>query len=446
MVNGGPDAVPCVSVIIPTYNRSDTLRYAIASVLWQTFADFELLVIGDACTDDTAAVVASFGDARVRWRNLERNSGSQGTPNNAGIAMARGRYIAYLGHDDLWLPNHLLSLMQVMERTEADVAYSLTEMIGPPETDFRVLTGLSASGQYEKGLCFAISCVMHTRACIRDVGGWRDYRTLEGASDGDFLFRLWAAGKRFVPTNELTVIAFITTWRRNAYRERQADEQATYARRIRMEPDFVTQELLAIASSYLWDRGISLPMPTRTDNLPLGSATEHSRWLRGLEPDEALDPSGIGKREMREQWFTGRDYRWFHWRERSGFIADTAGAEGPRPSPLAPGRLSPVETYEGCHDTSRSYLVCGWARDSACPDIPLIIAVYAGEQRLGTVVADLFRQDLVDAGIGHGQYGFTFEAPDALRDGQPHAVTLRIAGTDVALSGTPKTVVWPTNR
>mgnify|MGYP003477863702 CR=1 FL=1 len=89
--------MPRVSVIIATYNRSDVLRCAIRSVLAQSFGDFELLVVGDGCTDDSAAVVAGFADERVRWDNLEQNAGSQSAPNNRGLALARGRYVAFTG-------------------------------------------------------------------------------------------------------------------------------------------------------------------------------------------------------------------------------------------------------------------------------------------------------------------------------------------------------------
>src|SRR3984893_7629219 len=98
-------APPIVSVVIATYNRSNVLRCAITSVLAQTFDNFELLVVGDCCTDDTEAVVLSSDDDRVRWHNLLENCGNQYGPNNYGLKHARGRYIAYLGHDDLWHPD-----------------------------------------------------------------------------------------------------------------------------------------------------------------------------------------------------------------------------------------------------------------------------------------------------------------------------------------------------
>ena len=62
---------PLVTVVIATYNRSEVLRYALASALGQTYRRLEVLVVGDACTDDSERVVAGFGDPRVTWTNLE---------------------------------------------------------------------------------------------------------------------------------------------------------------------------------------------------------------------------------------------------------------------------------------------------------------------------------------------------------------------------------------
>lgn len=99
---------PSLTVVISTYNWSTVLPFAIGSVLRQTFIDFEVLVVGVGCTDDSQAVVESIQDERVRWINLQSNSGHQSEPNNEGLKQARGELIAYLGHDDLWLqPHHL---------------------------------------------------------------------------------------------------------------------------------------------------------------------------------------------------------------------------------------------------------------------------------------------------------------------------------------------------
>ena len=98
---------PTVSVIVAAYNRSNVLRYALRSALAQDFSDFEILVIGDACTDDTGDVVRSFNDPRVSYLSLPLNFGEQSGPNNVGIARAQGRYIAFLNHDDFGFPDHL---------------------------------------------------------------------------------------------------------------------------------------------------------------------------------------------------------------------------------------------------------------------------------------------------------------------------------------------------
>ena len=119
---------PRVTVIIPTYNWSNVLPYSIGSVLRQSFTDFELLVVGDGCTDDSEQVVTAIADPRVRWINLPVNSGHQSAPNNEGLLQARGSIIAYLGHDDLWLPHHLEVMVAAID-AGADVAHSIVHMI-----------------------------------------------------------------------------------------------------------------------------------------------------------------------------------------------------------------------------------------------------------------------------------------------------------------------------
>src|SRR3990167_2752342 len=122
---------PTVSIIIPTYNSNGTLRLTLQTILWQDFRDFEVLVVGDACTDNSEAVVASFNDARLQWMNRSSNSGKPSLPRNDAIARARGRFIAYQGHDDLWFPGHISELVRCIEETGSDLVYSLGAFIGP---------------------------------------------------------------------------------------------------------------------------------------------------------------------------------------------------------------------------------------------------------------------------------------------------------------------------
>src|SRR5450432_2665306 len=145
------ETTPLVSVIVATYNWSSVLRYAITSAQRQTVGNFELLVIGDGCTDDSAHVVESFHDPRFRWENLPHNSGHQTAANNKGLELARGKWISYLGHDDLWMPNHLELLLREVEQAEGDVAFSLAVVIGAPGCGGRRLFGAFEQGEYPRG-------------------------------------------------------------------------------------------------------------------------------------------------------------------------------------------------------------------------------------------------------------------------------------------------------
>src|SRR4051812_46760682 len=106
---------PAVSIVVATYNRSNVLELAIGSAVAQTFTDWEMHVVGDACTDDSERVISSFGDPRIRWTNLPVNHGDQSGPNNHGVRLARGRYIAFLNQDDLWFPDHLERSIAALE-------------------------------------------------------------------------------------------------------------------------------------------------------------------------------------------------------------------------------------------------------------------------------------------------------------------------------------------
>jgi glycosyltransferase involved in cell wall biosynthesis len=104
---------PQVSVIIPVYNGAADVAMAIDSILTQTFTDFELIVVNDGSTDRTAAVLKAVSDPRIRI--VDRENAGIATALNHGIALARGKYIARLDHDDRAKPTRLEKQFRFME-------------------------------------------------------------------------------------------------------------------------------------------------------------------------------------------------------------------------------------------------------------------------------------------------------------------------------------------
>ncbi len=96
---------PYFSIITPTYNRADTIKTTIESVLNQDFENFEYIIVDDGSTDDTEGVVESYKDPRIRY--FKKQNGERGAARNYGISKARGTYICYLDSDDVYYKNHL---------------------------------------------------------------------------------------------------------------------------------------------------------------------------------------------------------------------------------------------------------------------------------------------------------------------------------------------------
>ena len=112
------------SIVIPAYNSKATIGSAIESVQRQSRADFELIIVDDGSTDDTASRVEPFlRDERIRLIS-QRNLGVAAALNR-GIGSARGQYISFLGSDDLWLPHYLAAMAATLDGDpEAAVAYT----------------------------------------------------------------------------------------------------------------------------------------------------------------------------------------------------------------------------------------------------------------------------------------------------------------------------------
>ena len=263
-------------MVIAAYNRSEVLRYALASALRQTYRDIEVLVIGDACTDDSGAVVDSFGDPRVRWINLPENSGSQAGPNQAGLETARGELVAYLGQDDLWRPDHVAALVGHRAATGANLVAGVCVHVWP---------GRLGARRFQSELlprATPPSSLLHERELGLRAGGWRNHRETVRPPDADFVERCLEAGARFSRVPALTVVKFSSAQRPGSYLEHRSDEQARWSRRLGRRT-FVAEQVLAgaaLAPLRPWSPHPDVDEAARAT--PGGVVTEYRR-IRGLD-------------------------------------------------------------------------------------------------------------------------------------------------------------------
>jgi glycosyltransferase involved in cell wall biosynthesis len=210
---------PLISVVMATYNRSNILGYAIQTVLAQTHTNWELIVVGDACTDDSEAVVNAFGDLRIRFVNLPNNVGEQSGPNNEGVRLARGEYIAFLNHDDLWFSDHLQRALNHLLDTRSDFVWSLGVAMWPDGTP--KLMGSSASLQYEPHVWAPASSWLMRRGALDRVGPWRSAWTCYAIPSHDWLYRAWKENLSMQLLPHVTLLAIQSGNRPNSYRDRQ---------------------------------------------------------------------------------------------------------------------------------------------------------------------------------------------------------------------------------
>ncbi|WP_455283649.1 glycosyltransferase family 2 protein [[Eubacterium] cellulosolvens] len=238
---------PTVSVIIPTYNSSGTLRLTLQTVLCQDFTDFEVWVVGDGCTDDSENAVASFADDRLHWMNLPSNSGGPSLPRNEGLRRAKGRFIAYLGHDDLWFPWHLSELVDCIETSNSDFVYSLGATLGP---DGVIGTFSLPHRAWSRSEGISPSNWLHRKCLTEVVGSWSTDKIF--FHDQEFLQRVLGANVRLEFRRQLSVLTFPSDiW--HLYSINTDFPQGQYVKAMRQDAarfrDELLLELATLASS-----------------------------------------------------------------------------------------------------------------------------------------------------------------------------------------------------
>jgi glycosyltransferase involved in cell wall biosynthesis len=211
-------AGPKFSILLPTHNRCDVLGLSIQSVLRQTEADFELLIVADGCTDDTLAVVSGFSDPRLRLFDLPKAAGFGYANRNLALREARGHYVAFAAHDDLWFPDHLAALGGTLDRTGLEWAYSQPLWVSTDGYVLPFFTNLGLTDEFQLFMTnsntIPAQCVVHTRRLLEEVGYWPE--DVSEAAD----WRLWqrmlrATAGKAVFVQMATGLHFSALWRKS---------------------------------------------------------------------------------------------------------------------------------------------------------------------------------------------------------------------------------------
>ena len=235
--------VELISIIIATYNRPDVLKYAILSVLNQSYANIEVLVIGDGCSANTAKVINSISDNRLFYHNLAENCGEQSGPNNYGLSIAKGDFIAFLNHDDLWFSDHLESLIKCLKTSNAQLVYSL--YAAPHPTDKTIISNtLQNTQNIDIQLMYPASSIIIKREIYEKIGGWKYFREIYDMPSQDWVNRIYKSGFKIASSNRLSMIAIQSGKRKNSYKNSNAKEQLYYFERIKNNPELLRSEIL----------------------------------------------------------------------------------------------------------------------------------------------------------------------------------------------------------
>lgn len=185
---------PLVSIVLPTYKRAHVLPFAIRSILAQTCPDWELIVVDDNSPDNTAEIVASFADPRIRYLKNDPNLKLPRTLNR-GFSLARGEYLTWTSDDNLFAGNAIAKMLERLQRNDCDFVYadywlfSEQDAAGQP-LDLRH-DRLPDRVQLEKGNHIG-ACFMYTRTLYEEIGEYDPELFL--VEDYDYFIR---AAQRF---------------------------------------------------------------------------------------------------------------------------------------------------------------------------------------------------------------------------------------------------------
>ena len=195
---------PLVSIVIPTYNHAPMLKRALATVIEQTYQNWNAIVVNNYSTDNTLEVVAKFNDPRIQCVNF-RNNGVIGASRNEGIKLATGEYVAFLDSDDTWFPTKVEKSVSSLENG-SDLVCHAEYWIDESGKSRLVTYGPSKAATHHnliyKGNRISTSATMVRATLLKEVNGFDVSPELISTEDYDLWIRLAAKSNKFAFIDE----------------------------------------------------------------------------------------------------------------------------------------------------------------------------------------------------------------------------------------------------
>ncbi|MCF0210542.1 MAG: glycosyltransferase [Bacteroidales bacterium] len=187
------------SIITPCYNAGKFIEQTIKSVLSQTYTNWEMLIVDDCSTDNSAEIIKKYAeqDSRIFYYKTEKSSGSPALPRNIGIDNSKGKYIAFLDSDDLWLEDKLEKQYKYLTEHNCNFVYSNYEKIDfQGKRENRIVEVRKTTGYKDMLKVNSIPCL--TSCLSRDLIGDNRFKQIQNE---DFEFWLQILKKGSVAYN-----------------------------------------------------------------------------------------------------------------------------------------------------------------------------------------------------------------------------------------------------
>ena len=197
---------------MPAYNAAKHIAETIASVQAQTYPHWELVVVDDGSTDDTRKIVQGYCVADKRIKYIYQQNSRQGKARNNGIAHSKGKYVAFLDSDDLWVPEKLQLQVRALEEQQVDLVFAdsfiFTDNVPPTQrlapilprmnTERGVFSGKEGVDLFLAGNRIPILTVLTTRSVLTEVGGFTENPLVQNAEDYHLWMKMLLAGHTLV--------------------------------------------------------------------------------------------------------------------------------------------------------------------------------------------------------------------------------------------------------